>query len=100
MTLFVTRAACIGLVPRKGLHSSATGGLDPSSVRGSRIPAPCVDPAVPVVDLVSPSMVIGVQDCAVVVVVNVHQSTLDYASCWRAVTRSGVGARRKSLSCC
>jgi hypothetical protein len=40
MTLFVTRAACIGLVPGKGLHCSATGGLDPSSVRGSRIPAP------------------------------------------------------------
>lgn len=53
--------------------------------------------AVLVVDLVSPSMVVGVRNCVVVVVVNVHQSTLDYVSRRRAVTRSGLGARQ---NCC
>ena len=35
-----------------------------------------------------------------VAVVDVQPSTLDYASHWCVVARSGLGARRKPLCCC
>lgn len=39
------------------------------------------------------------QDCAVMVVVDVQSSTLDIVGCWRDVVWSGLGAWRKIFSC-